>query len=76
MVGKGRIELVGTRTGFELPPETRQVDVPGRWIIPGLIDAHAHVERWALPRYLAWGVTTVRDVHGQLDTILRPATRK
>jgi imidazolonepropionase-like amidohydrolase len=71
VVRRGRIESVGTRTGFALPPRTREVDVAGRWIIPGLIDAHAHVERWALPRYLAWGVTTVRDVHGTLDTILR-----
>jgi imidazolonepropionase-like amidohydrolase len=71
VVRRGRIESVGTSTGFELPPKTRQVDVAGRWIIPGLIDAHAHVEPWALPRYLAWGVTTVRDVHGTLDSVLR-----
>jgi imidazolonepropionase-like amidohydrolase len=70
VVRGGRIESVGTRAGFALPPRTRELDVAGRWIIPGLIDAHAHVERWALPRYLAWGVTTVRDLHGQLDSIL------
>ncbi|MGH7515054.1 MAG: amidohydrolase family protein, partial [Gemmatimonadales bacterium] len=70
VVRRGHIESVGTRAGFKLPPQTRQVDLPGRWIIPGLIDAHAHVERWALPRYLAWGVTTVRDLHGQIDSIL------
>src|SRR5690348_4975307 len=50
VVRHGRIESVGTRAGFTLPPATREVDVAGRWIIPGLIDAHAHVERWALPR--------------------------
>jgi imidazolonepropionase-like amidohydrolase len=71
VVRRGRIESVGTRAGFTLPAKTREVDVTGRWIIPGLIDAHAHVEPWALPRYLAWGVTTVRDVHGALDSILR-----
>jgi imidazolonepropionase-like amidohydrolase len=71
VVRGGRIESVGTRAGFQLPPKTREVDVAGRWIIPGLIDAHAHVERWALPRYLTWGVTTVRDLHGPLDSILR-----
>jgi imidazolonepropionase-like amidohydrolase len=71
VVRRGRIESVGTRAGFELPPRTVQVDVAGRWIIPGLIDAHAHVEPWALPRYLAWGVTTVRDLHGGLDAIMR-----
>jgi imidazolonepropionase-like amidohydrolase len=71
VVRRGRIESVGTRAGFTLPAKTREVDVTGRWIIPGLIDAHAHVEPWALPRYLAWGVTTVRDVHGALDSVLR-----
>jgi imidazolonepropionase-like amidohydrolase len=71
VVRRGRIESVGTRAGFALPAKTREVDVSGRWIIPGLVDAHAHVEPWALPRYLAWGVTTVRDVHGALDSVLR-----
>jgi imidazolonepropionase-like amidohydrolase len=75
VVRRGRVESVGTRAGFELPPRTRQVDVAGRWIIPGLIDAHAHVEAWALPHYLAWGVTTVRDVHGTLDSVLRLRAR-
>lgn len=80
VVRRGRIESVGTRAGFTLPANTREVDVSGRWIIPGLIDVHAHVEPWALPRYLAWGVTTVRDLHGvttvrdlheALDSVLR-----
>jgi imidazolonepropionase-like amidohydrolase len=70
VVRRGRIESVGTRGGFTLPARTTQVDVSGRWIMPGLIDAHGHIERWALPRYLAWGVTTVRDLHGQIDSIL------
>jgi imidazolonepropionase-like amidohydrolase len=70
VVRRGRVESVGTRAGFTLPAKTREVDVTGRWIIPGLIDAHAHVEPWALSRYLAWGVTTVRDVHGALDSVL------
>jgi imidazolonepropionase-like amidohydrolase len=70
VVRGGRIESVGTRAGFKLPGHTLEVDVTGRWIIPGLIDAHAHVEPWALPRYLAWGVTTVRDLHGTLDSAL------
>lgn len=71
VVRGARIESIGTRAAFQLPARTVEVDVAGRWIIPGLIDAHAHVEPWALPRYLAWGVTTVRDLHGNLDSILR-----
>lgn len=71
VVRRGKIESVGTRAGFELPRRTSQIDLRGRWIIPGLIDAHAHAAQagtWAPSRYLAWGVTTVRDVHGALNT--------
>jgi imidazolonepropionase-like amidohydrolase len=70
VVRGGRIESVGAAAGFDVPDRTTAVDVRGKWIIPGLIDAHAHVAPWALTRYLAWGVTTVRDVHGAQDTIL------
>lgn len=63
------IEAIGSREDIPLPRGTREVDVSGKWIIPGLIDAHAHVARWALPRYIAYGVTTVRDAHNQPDTI-------
>src|SRR5688572_20099248 len=70
VVRGGRIEAVTPMAGFALPERTVQVDVSGKWIIPGLIDAHGHVAPWALSRYLAWGVTTVRDVHGAQDTIL------
>jgi imidazolonepropionase-like amidohydrolase len=73
VVRRGKIESVGTHAGFELPPRTSEVDVSGRWIIPGLIDAHTHLApavTWARPRFLAWGVTTVRDVHGALNAVI------
>jgi imidazolonepropionase-like amidohydrolase len=73
VVRGGRIESVGTRTGFELPQRTSELDLSGRWIIPGLIDAHTHLApaaTWARPRFLAWGVTTVRDVHGGLNAVI------
>lgn len=41
-----------------------------KWVIPGLIDAHVHVDRWSLPRFLAFGVTSVRDLHHQQDSII------
>ena len=77
VVRRGHIESVGSRADFKLPPRTRELDVSGRWIIPGLVDAHVHlvdpqagVARWSMARYLAWGVTTVRDMHGSLRRIL------
>jgi len=67
---RGRtIEAVGAREDVPLPSGTVQVDVSGSWIIPGLIDAHAHTRIWALPRYVAYGVTTVRDVHNDQDSV-------
>ena len=77
VVRGNRVESVGARAGFQLPDRTTEVDLAGRWIVPGLIDAHAHltdgtagVLDWSLPRYLAWGVTSVRDPHGGVETVL------
>lgn len=69
LIRGGTIEAIGSREDVLLPRGTKQVDVAGSWIIPGLIDAHAHVARWALPRYVAYGVTAVRDVHNDPDSI-------
>lgn len=72
VVRRGRIESVGERSAFQLPKKTREVDVSGRWIVPGLIDAHVHLgptTGWTRSRYLAWGVTTVRNVHGGVSSL-------
>ena len=72
VVRGGRIESIGLRAAFHLPKRTREVDVSGRWIIPGLIDAHVHMApamSWTPPRFLAWGVTTVRDAHGGMASL-------
>jgi imidazolonepropionase-like amidohydrolase len=68
VVRGGRIEAVGPRGEVEVPRGAEEIDVTGRYVIPGLIDAHAHTARWTLSRYLAYGVTAVRDVHGPLDS--------
>jgi imidazolonepropionase-like amidohydrolase len=64
VVRDGRIEAVARVGEIRAPKGARVELLVGKTIIPGLIDAHAHVERWALPLYLAWGVTTVRDMGG------------
>jgi imidazolonepropionase-like amidohydrolase len=44
-----------------LPPGAEVRDVSGKWIVPGLIDAHVHAESDEdLKQMLRWGVTTVR----------------
>ena len=43
VVRNGRIEAAGSRDGVEVPPDAEQVDVGGRTILPGLINAHGHI---------------------------------
>lgn len=70
IIRNGHIESVARMNEIQVPRGAEHVNVVGKTIIPGLIDAHAHVERWASKRYLVWGVTSVRDLHGQTDSIL------
>ena len=56
------VQAVARVNEVRVPRGAQVVNLIGKTIIPGLIDAHAHVERWAAERYLAWGVTTVRDL--------------
>ena len=64
VISDGRIVSIGAATPEALralPPGTRIVKAAGRWIVPGLIDAHVHAESDEdLKKMLRWGVTSVR----------------
>jgi len=64
VVSEGRIVSVGRAAESAvaaLPAGTRVVDARGKWIVPGLIDAHVHAESDEdLRAMLRWGVTSVR----------------
>ena len=62
LIKDGHLTAVARVNEITVPRGAQVISLVGKTIIPGLIDAHAHVERWALPRYVAWGVTTVRDL--------------
>jgi imidazolonepropionase-like amidohydrolase len=73
VVEGNRIRQVGIETEIKVPPESRIVDARNKWIIPGLMDMHAHVSgsrNLPLELYLVNGVTTIRDPGGSL-TLLR-----
>jgi hypothetical protein len=68
----GRIQSIGTpETPVEEPQDAWTIDCEGKFLIPGLIDAHVHVVQILasahitgdeiLPLFLAAGVTSVRD---------------
>jgi hypothetical protein len=65
-----RIDAIAPVAGFAIPKTATVIDLKGKWVIPGLIDADGSVRRWAIPRYLAFGVTAVRDVGNDQDSIL------
>ena len=64
VVSGGRIASVGTvspKALRALPPGAEVVSAEGKWIVPGLIDAHVHAESEDdLRTMLRWGVTSVR----------------
>jgi imidazolonepropionase-like amidohydrolase len=42
VVAGGRIATVGRSADVAVPQDAKRVELSGRWIIPGLIDAHVH----------------------------------
>jgi imidazolonepropionase-like amidohydrolase/Tol biopolymer transport system component len=71
IVEGNRIRQIGPRGQVAIPAGAQTVDVTGKTIIPGLIDAHAHgaqgeddlipQQNWDAHAHLAFGVTTVHD---------------
>lgn len=50
------------------------IDVTGKYLIPGLIDMHCHINEGYAPHFVASGVTTVRNTAGNvllLDTLIQ-----
>lgn len=69
VVANGHIEAVGPPDVVAVPRGALEVRLDGRFVVPGLIDAHTHVERWMLGPLLAHGVTTIRDAGGPIPDI-------
>jgi imidazolonepropionase-like amidohydrolase len=43
LVANGRIEAVGPVSGIQAPPDAERIDLPGKTLLPGLMDLHSHV---------------------------------
>ena len=63
LIEDGKITALGP--SVRLPPGTHQIDATGKYLIPGLTDAHVHLySTIEFPLYLANGVTTVFNLDG------------
>ncbi|MEX0977272.1 MAG: amidohydrolase family protein [Pirellulales bacterium] len=68
---------------LEVPPDAMRIDGRGKFVLPGLIDAHVHLVHVldlagesgevVLPLYLAAGVTSVRSTGDDLASAIRVA---
>ena len=71
VVRDNRIVAVGASGSVEIPADAQRLDLAGRTVMPGIIDAHAHgpqgvndlvpQQNWSTLAHLALGVTTVHD---------------
>lgn len=72
VVRGGRVVCAGVAHRCPIPAGVQVVDARGRWVIPGLFDAHVHLteERGPFgPLFLSFGITSVRDMGGYADTL-------
>ena len=75
-----------TTVRLKLDPDTKVIDVSGKVIMPGLVDAHAHgpqgvgdlipQQNWAAMQALAMGTTTIHDPSSQASHIFAAAERQ
>jgi imidazolonepropionase-like amidohydrolase len=74
LVHDGKIAAVGT--SVRIPAGAQRVDLAGKTVIPGLINAHGHVSNLSqLGLYARYGVTTVFSLGGNNEIELRDRTR-
>jgi len=66
LVRDGRIVAAGPASAVQIPAGAARVPLDGKTVIPGIINAHGHVNSPAdLRTYAAYGVTTVFSLGGE-----------
>lgn len=66
LVRDGRVLAAGPSTSVRIPEGVERVSLTGKFVIPGLINTHGHVNAPAdLSTYAAYGITTVYSLGGE-----------
>lgn len=83
VVKDNRIEKIGSSADISVPSDAKIYDVTGKTIMPGIVDAHAHIggfryglttqKHWQLYTNLAFGVTTSHDPSANTESIFAMA---
>ncbi|WP_437395012.1 amidohydrolase family protein [Flagellimonas lutimaris] len=79
VINENKIEYLGKSDEINVPSNAKVYDVSGKTIMPGIVDAHAHVggfryglttqKHWQLYANLAFGVTTSHDPSANTESI-------
>ena len=78
-IADGTIAAIGPSSSLSIPRKTKTLDATGKFLIPGLVDMHVHLtgageptgsREFILPLLLANGITMVRDMGGNLDSLV------
>jgi Tol biopolymer transport system component/imidazolonepropionase-like amidohydrolase len=79
VITNNRITALGDASKITIPEQAKVYDVRGKIIMPGMVDAHAHVgafryglatqQNWRLMANLAFGVTTSHDPSANTETV-------
>ena len=81
-----RIAAMGASGSVAIPTGAKVIDMAGKTIMPGLVDAHAHgaqgqgdlvpQQNWVMVQQLALGTTTLHDPSSQASTAFAAAERQ
>lgn len=71
-------KIIGVHKSLKrMPAGAEVIDLKGKWLLPGYIDAHVHVNFEQAQRALRFGITTARAMGGNfIDIEIRNAHRK
>lgn len=79
VINDNKIESIGPSAEITIPSNAKIIDAQGKTIMPGIVDAHAHIgafraglntkKHWQLYANLAFGVTTAHDPSANSETV-------
>ena len=79
VINQNKIEAIGKASEVNVPSNAKVYDVSGKTIMPGIVDAHAHIgafryglstqKHWQFYANLAFGVTTAHDPSANTESV-------